>query len=102
MSVLLLGADYYGTLAAARAFGRAGIRVTMADNNRRARGLYSKYVAEKLSHPPLSSPRSLVEWLIAWGAEHPGTVLYPPNDHLAWLFAVEQRRLSKVFAMDSP
>jgi hypothetical protein len=26
LGVLLLGADYYGTLAAARAFGRAGIR----------------------------------------------------------------------------
>lgn len=100
--VLLLGADYYGTLAAARAFGRAGIAVTMADENRQARGLFSRYVGEKLVHPPLSSPRELVDWLVAWGTEHPGTLLYPPNDHLSWLFAAERERLSKVFALFSP
>jgi D-aspartate ligase len=102
VTVLLLGADYYGTLAAARAFGRAGIRVVMADANRRARGLYSKYVSEKLFHPPLSAPGALVDWLIAWGEKNPGSVLYPTNDHLAWLFAMERRRLSRVFSMFSP
>ncbi len=102
MGVLLLGADYYGTLAAARAFGRAGVKVTMADENRRARALYSRHVAEKLVHPPLSKPNELVEWLVEWGTKNPGTLLYPPNDHLAWLFAAERERLSKVFAMFSP
>ena len=32
----------------------------------------------------------------------PGTLLYPPNDHLAWLFAAHRERLSKVFVMYSP
>lgn len=102
MGVLLLGADYYGTLAAARAFGKAGVSVTMADQNRQARALYSRHVTAKLVHPPLSSPKELIDWLIQWGSEHPGTLLYPPNDHLAWLFAVERDRLSKVFTMYSP
>lgn len=102
MSVLLLGADYYGTLAAARAFGRRGIPVTMADDNPRARGLYSRYVSEKLVHPPLSEPAALLAWLETWGRDHPGTLLYPPNDHLAWLFAAERQRLGKVFTMYSP
>ncbi|MBX3201101.1 MAG: carbamoyl-phosphate synthase [Labilithrix sp.] len=102
MGVLLLGADYYGTLAAARAYGKAGIRVTMADERRRARALWSRHVAEKLVHPPLSRPAELVDWLVAWGTKNPGTVLYPPNDHLAWLFAAERERLSKAFAMFSP
>jgi predicted ATP-grasp superfamily ATP-dependent carboligase len=102
MSALLLGADYYGTLAAARAFGRAGIDVTMADDNRQARALYSRYVKAKLTHPPISSSTELVDWLVAWGNEHPGTVLYPPNDHLAWLFALERERLSRAFSMYSP
>ena len=35
--VLLLGADYYGTLAAARCYGRHGIAVTMADESTRDR-----------------------------------------------------------------
>jgi predicted ATP-grasp superfamily ATP-dependent carboligase len=102
MGVLLLGADYYGTLAAARAYGRAGIKVTMADENRQGRALYSRHVDARLVHPPLSNPGALIDWLVDWGSKNPGTLLYPPNDHLAWLFAVERDRLSKVFAMYSP
>jgi predicted ATP-grasp superfamily ATP-dependent carboligase len=102
LSVLLLGADYYGTLAAARAFGSAGVRVAMADASRQARGLYSRHVAERLVHPPLSRPAELLDWLEAWGKRNPGTFLYPPNDHLSWLFAAERERLGETFVMYSP
>jgi D-aspartate ligase len=100
--ILLLGANYYGTLAAARAFGRAGLDVTVADENRRGRALHSRHVNRSLVHPPLSSPGALIDWLVEWGTRHPGALLYPSNDHLAWLFALERDRLSKVFAMFSP
>lgn len=100
--VLLLGADYYGTLAAARCFGKHGIDVVMADDNKNGRALYSRHVKERLIHPPLSRPKELVDWLLDWGKKNPGTLLYPPNDHLSWLFAAEQERLSKVFLMYSP
>ncbi len=100
--VLLLGADYYGTLAAARQYGKHGIRVAMADDNPRARALYSRHVAEKLVHPPLSSPESIIDWLVDYGQKHPETLLYAPNDHLAWLLAVERERLAKVFLMYQP
>lgn len=100
--VLLLGADYYGTLAAARAYGKRGIKVVMADENKRARALFSRHVGEKLVHPPLSEPQALVDWLVAWGEQHPGTLLYPPNDHLAWLFAAHRDRLSQAFLLYSP
>jgi D-aspartate ligase len=100
--VLLLGADYYGTLAAARCYGKRGIEVTMADENKRARALYSRHVGEKLVHPPLSAPQALIDWLVAWGEQNAGTLLYPPNDHLAWLFAAHRDRLSKAFVMYSP
>lgn len=100
--MLLLGADYYGTLAAARCFGKHGIRVTMADESKRARALFSRHVGDKLVHPPLSEPQALVEWLVAWGERNPGTLLYPPNDHLSWLFAAHRERLSKAFFMYSP
>jgi predicted ATP-grasp superfamily ATP-dependent carboligase len=102
MSVLLLGAEYYGTLAAARCYGKNGIDVAMADGNRRARGLYSRHVKARLQHPPLSEPRRLLDWLVDYGAQHPGTLLYPSNDHLAWLFAANRERLGRVFLTYAP
>ena len=102
MGVLLLGADYYGTLAAARAYGNAKLKVTMADEHRQARALYSRHVSARLVHPPLSKPKELIDWLVDFGTKHPGMLLYPPNDHLSWLFAAERDRLSKAFALFSP
>lgn len=101
-SVLLLGADYYGTLAAVRCYGARGIPVVMADEHRRARALYSRHVGTRLVHPALSHPARLIDWLVAYGEQHPGTLLYPTNDHLAWLFAASRERLSKVFVLFSP
>ncbi len=100
--ILLLGANDYGTLAAVRAFGEAGFHVSVADENRWARALYSRHVNRKLVHPPMSSADALIDWLVEWGTQNPGALLYPSNDHLAWLFALERDRLSKVFAMLSP
>lgn len=102
MSVLLLGADYYGTLAAARCYGKHGIGVTMASDNRRARGLYSRHVKSRLEHPPLAEPHRVLDWLVDYGEKHRGTLLYPPNDHLAWLFAVHRDRLRRVFHTYAP
>lgn len=102
MSVLLLGADYYGTLAAARCYGHHGLDVVMADENKNARALFSRHVKTKLVHPPVSDPRALVRWLVDYGTAHPNTLLYPPNDHLAWLFAAESDALSKVFLTYAP
>lgn len=99
---LLLGADYYGTLAAVRCLGRQKVPVFVADDNKKARALYSRYATEKHVHPPLSSPDELVRWLVAFGERHPGTVLYPTNDHLAWLFSARRAELSRVFYMYNP
>jgi predicted ATP-grasp superfamily ATP-dependent carboligase len=74
----------------------------MADDNRRARGLYSRWVKEKLEHPPLTEPQKLLEWLIDYGEKHPDTLLYPPNDHLAWLIAAHRERLGRVFLGFAP
>jgi D-aspartate ligase len=101
-AALLLGANSYGTLAATRALSRAGLEVAIADENRLGRALQSRHVDRKLVHPPLSSPGAVIDWLVEWGTRHPGALLYPSNDHLAWLYAVERERLSKVFVMLSP
>jgi D-aspartate ligase len=101
VSVLLLGADDYGTLAAVRCYGRHGIKVIVADQGKRGRALFSRYVDQRLVHP-LCSPGELVDWLVDWGEEHPGALIYPSNDDLAWLFAKERDRLGRSFLMFSP
>lgn len=100
--VLLLGADYYGTLAAARCYGAHGVDVTMADETRGGRALFSRFVRDKLVHPPLATAGALVDWLVDFGERNPHTLLYPPNDHLAWLFAAEHDRLGRAFDTYAP
>ncbi|MGZ9112028.1 MAG: carboxylate--amine ligase [Rhodoplanes sp.] len=102
MSVLLLGADDYGTLAAVRCYGRNGIKVIVAGEGKRGRALYSRYADERLAHPPIRAPDELVDWLADWGERHPGALIYPSNDDLAWLFAKERDRLGRSFLMFSP
>lgn len=99
---LLLGANYYGTLAAARCFGRRGVAVTTADESRHARAGYSRHVTSRHVSPPVAEPQALLDWLVRWGHAHPGTVLYPSNDHLAWLFAAHRETLGRAFVMYSP
>jgi len=102
MSVLLLAASYYGTLAAVRCLGRAGVTVYAGDDNDRGAAMASRFVREKLIHPPLTEPARFLEWLIDFGKKHPDTVLYPTNDHLAWLLAAHNEELSKVFLTYQP
>src|SRR4051812_22405404 len=102
MSVLLLGADDYGTLAAVRCYGRNGIKVIVAHEGKRGRASYSRYADERLAHPPIRAPDELVDWLAEWGERHAGSLIYPSNDDLAWLFARERDRLGRSFLMFSP
>jgi len=39
---------------------------------------------------------------VDYGERHPETLLYAPNDHLAWLFAAEKARLGRAFLMYQP
>ena len=102
MNVLLLGADYYGTLAAVRCLGERGAKVYVADETKNARALFSKHTAERLLHPPLSDVSALLAWLVDFGKKHPGTVLYPTNDHLAWLYAAHEKEIREVFLTMHP
>ncbi len=102
MSVLLLCADDYGTLAAIRCFARNGIKVTVGHENRWGRGRFSRYADERVVHPPFNAPDALVDWLHRWGERHPGMLIYPANDSLAWLYASERERLRESFRMFSP
>ncbi len=99
MSILLLGADYYGTLAAARSLGRAGVTVHVADDHRGGRTLFSRFARGRHQHPPIREVPAFLAWLRDFGSAHPGTALPATNDHLAWLFSRHQSELGASFAM---
>jgi D-aspartate ligase len=101
-SILLTSADYYGTLAAARHLGSRGVQVTMADARRFAPASWSRHVSARLRSPASFAPQAMLDWLLDLGARHPGQVLLPTNDDLAWLFSRARERLSKDFRLYSP
>jgi len=100
--ILLTSADYYGTLAAARHLGARGVAVTMADPRAFAPASWSRHVARRLRCPSSCAPAPLLAWLLDYGARHPGHVLLPTCDDLAWLFSSERERLGRLFKLDSP
>lgn len=103
MGALLLGANYYGTLAAARAYGAEGLDVAMADDDRAAIGLYSRFVTQRSLCPNLSDTEQFLSWLREFGRKAPGKwVLSPTNDHLAWLLAVHREELAPLFHLHHP
>ncbi len=100
--VLLTTASYYGTLAAARCYGRAGIPVTVGEEELLAVARWSRYVTRTTRCPPLHEVDAYVEWLARFGAENPGTFLYPTSDEHAWLFSLYRERLAGHFRMYQP
>jgi predicted ATP-grasp superfamily ATP-dependent carboligase len=102
LSALLLSADYFGTLAAVRCLGSRGHAVYVADERPRARALFSRFTRERATHPPIGDVQRFLDWLVAFGDSHPETVLYPTNDHVAWLFARNGALLSNHFLTYQP
>jgi D-aspartate ligase len=101
--VLLSVADAYGTLAAARSLGRAGIRVVLADSRRLVPVRWSRHVSQKLSCPDVSaSPERFLGWLLHLGAGEPGRVLCSTSDDMAWLMARNRTILARDFHLYIP
>lgn len=100
--VLLTMADFYGTLAAARALGRAGISVTMAEGRVLAPARWSRFVRRRVACPPASDTHAYIAWLLEFGQREPGHVLYATTDDLAWLYALHREELGRVFRMVQP
>lgn len=95
--VLLTMPDYCGTLAAARCLGTNGIPVWMAGSSEAAPAMHSRYVQHKLHSPPYTSGAAWLEWLRSVGQAHPGLVLYPTSDDLAWFIALHHDVLKPFF-----
>lgn len=99
--VLLTAGQFYGTLAAARCLGRAGIPVTLAEGHWLAPARWSRYVARRVRCPEIGDTDAFLAWLLDFGDRSPGHVLIPPSDDLAWLFAENREALARRFQMVS-
>lgn len=100
--VLLANADYYGTLAAVRSLGRAGILVVTADPTSLCLGRYSRYAKQHLKCPEFESSADWVDWLLR--TRQPGTrsVVYATSDAVSFTLALYRDELRRSFALYQP
>jgi D-aspartate ligase len=99
---LLTMPSFNGTLAAVRSLGKRGVPVTVAGGSPFAPARWSRYVERRVGCPSLFEPERFLNWLLDFGARHPGHVLYPSCDELAWLFAHHADRLGQHFLLYQP
>lgn len=97
--VLLTLGQFYGTLAAVRCLGRAGVPVTMAEGRVLAPARWSRYVTRRVSCPDVWEADAFLSWLLAFGASSPGHVLLPTSDDVAWIIAANREALSTHFRL---
>ncbi|HYX35612.1 MAG TPA: hypothetical protein VE954_21150 [Oligoflexus sp.] len=100
--VLLTLGDYYGTLAAARYFGKLGIPVYLAEWRRFVPSALSKYVTKVIRCPNVSDWQAFSDWLLDFGQRQPGLFLYPTSDDTAWIYASRKKNLSQYYYMLQP
>jgi D-aspartate ligase len=101
--VLLTVADYYGTLAAVRSLGRAGVPVCVADWRFLAPARWSRYAARTMRCPNVGAePERFLEWLLDAGLQRPGQVLLATSDDIAWILALHQEVLAPRYRLDVP
>jgi predicted ATP-grasp superfamily ATP-dependent carboligase len=100
--ILLVDANYYGTLAAARSLGRIGVPVYVAGPGSLGAARWSRHVLRAPNCPAMSDTTAFVDWLLDFGARHPGTVLYPTSDDSAYIYGAHLAELSRFYRMYQP
>jgi predicted ATP-grasp superfamily ATP-dependent carboligase len=95
-------AGYWGTLAAVRCLGRAGIPVTVASDAGGQPAAWSRWTTRRVPCPRPGDPERFMEWLLRFGEREPGHVLYPTCDDLAYLFARHAAEIRKWFLVYQP
>jgi predicted ATP-grasp superfamily ATP-dependent carboligase len=99
--VLLCDATWYGTLAAVWDLGSRGVPVTLASDALTAPARWSRFTRRTVRCPPSKDP-AFPAWLLEFGRQAPGHVLYPTSDELAWYVASNREELAKSYKVFSP
>jgi D-aspartate ligase len=102
LPVILCDAGFYGTLAAARCLGRAGVPVVLVDPARVYPARFSRYVRRSEVCPPAVQEEEFIDWLLAFGAREGPHVIYPTSDEVAYVLSAHQDELATRFLLYQP
>jgi predicted ATP-grasp superfamily ATP-dependent carboligase len=100
--MVLANASYYGTLAAVRALGRAGVQVTTVDPARLGLARYSRYSSQHLKCPAFEATDQWAEWLLRLGRSGPPRAVYATSDAVSFALARHRNELSAAFNLYQP
>jgi D-aspartate ligase len=102
-AVILLGnANYYGTLAAVRSLGRAGVKVVTVDPSMICRSRYSRYSSQHLTCPAFEESSAWAEWLLRKARIGPRRAIYATSDAVSFALARYREELSTGFELYQP
>jgi D-aspartate ligase len=101
-AILLGNANYYGTLAAVRSLGRAGVKVVTVDPSRICYGRYSHYSSEHLTCPAFEESRAWAEWLLRKARLGGRRAIYATSDAVSFALARYRNELSCDFELYQP
>lgn len=100
--MLLCNAGYYGTLAAVRSLGRAGVPIVTVDPSILAPGRYSRYSTSHLSCPPYDQTDAWTDWLMRLGQSGPRRAIYATSDATSFALARHRDALACAFHLYQP
>jgi predicted ATP-grasp superfamily ATP-dependent carboligase len=101
-AILLGNASYYGTLAAVRSLGRAGVKVVTVDPSIICQGRYSRYSSQHLTCPAFEKSSAWAEWLLRKARVGPRRAIYATSDAVSFALARHCNELSADFELYQP
>jgi D-aspartate ligase len=101
-AVLLGNASYYGTLAAVRSLGRAGVKVVTVDPSVICHSRYSRYSSQHLRCPAFEESSAWAEWLLRKARIGPRRAIYATSDAVSFALACYRNELSEDFELYQP
>jgi D-aspartate ligase len=101
-AILLGNASYYGTLAAVRSLGRAGVKVVTVDPSMICHGRYSRYASQHLTCPAFEESSAWAEWLSRKARIGPRRAIYATSDAVSFALARYRNELSADFELYQP
>ena len=101
-TILLGNASYYGTLAAVRSLGRAGVKVVTVDPSLICHSRYSRYSSRHLTCPAFEESSAWAEWLLRKTCIGPRRAIYATSDAVSFALARYRNELSADFELYQP